>query len=102
MSRRTPEHEAHMASALRVRPHTAAELEQITGLHWRSVSRWITSMRAVGAVHVARWTEDSRGRGTVAVYTWGPGADAPRRKPLTAAERMAGTRARRARERKEK
>lgn len=94
-TRCTPERALKMQQMMTKRPRSAEQLMAFTGLSKESVLLWVRKMRAAGAVRIAGWADDDRGRNAVPLYAWGSGADAERRAPKTAAQRMAEVRARR-------
>lgn len=94
-TRCTPERGFQMQEAMRKKPRSAEALIELTGLSRDSVLRWVRTMRDAKAVRIAAWADDDRGRNAVPLYGWGSGADAERREPRTAAQRMAEVRARR-------
>lgn len=86
-----------MQAELAKRPCTYADLVSISGLGRTAVVRWVKSMRAARAVHIASWAADRCGRLFVPAFMLGVGADVSRPgQRRTAAERMAALRAARA------
>lgn len=74
-----------------------AELVETTGLHKQTIYGICKALRNIGWIHVEMWAENARGAFTYPVYRLGPGKDAPRPKPLTAAQRQARYRAKKLR-----
>ena len=60
-------------------PATAAEIEEVSGLHKVTVYELMRSLRKADAAHISAWDSDSLGRDAVAVFSLGPGVDARRR-----------------------
>ena len=78
---------------LALRPHSYAELEAIVGLHHKVVARYIADMRELKAVYIADWQRaDGPGR-DVMLFAWGDKPDAKPLAAMTAAQRMAKSRA---------
>lgn len=71
------------------------ELAEHTGLHYVTVLQFTRAMYRAGACHIHAWEKDGRGRDVIKIYKIGRGKDAKRQK-LTAAERQATVRAKRA------
>jgi hypothetical protein len=92
----TPKISLHLIEAMKVRPHSYDELVAISGLERPTVARFIKSTRDLKMVHLGAWAPDSRGYSTVQQFAYGDKPDVPRPVAKSAAERMAGTRARRA------
>ena len=60
-------------------PTTAAEVQEVSGLHRVTVYEFMRSLRKAGAAHISAWEPDSLGRDSIAVFSLGPGRDAARR-----------------------
>ena len=71
------------------------ELADHTGLHYVTVLQYTRAMYRAKACHIHAWEKDSRGRDVIKIYKIGRGKDAKRHK-LTAAERQAHQRAKKA------
>ena len=95
--RNTEEDQEKMLAALKGAGATQQQLADLTGLSKITVHRWLGEGVSV---HVVDYTEDARGRRFVPVYRYGKGKDAPRPGPaLTAAQRVALSRARKKKKR---
>jgi hypothetical protein len=73
----------HFVNTSRV---TIAEVAAATGVHETTASRLVHALHSERVVHIAGWLEDTLGRDQTPVFTFGDGADVPRKK-LTGAER---------------
>lgn len=76
-------------------PITAHDAVQSAGLHVVTAQNLMRCLKKHKVVHVAAWEKDRLGRDVTPVYALGDGRDKPRRK-LTAAERQARHRAKKA------
>lgn len=85
-------------AALKKGPKTIPQLVKLLGIAYDPIARHVQRLRDLQAIHIADWAEGTDGRKTVMVLALGKGKDAPRPEPLTAAERMRNTRARRRKE----
>lgn len=65
---------------------TVADIAAATGVHETTASRLVHALHKEGVTHITGWVEDTLGRDQTPVFTFGAGADAPRKK-LTGAER---------------
>lgn len=82
-----------LQKTLALRPHSYAELEAITDLQHKVIARYIKDMRELKAVHIAGWQRpDGPGR-DVMLFAWGDKPDAKPLAAMTAAQRMAKSRA---------
>jgi len=63
-----------------------ADIVEATGVHETTAARLVHALHKEGVVHITGWVEDTLGRDQTPVFTFGAGADAPRKK-LTGAER---------------
>jgi hypothetical protein len=69
-------------------PRSITELADYTGLHMRTVQRYVRALRdhRPRLVRIAEWDEDAQGNRSIPLYTMGRGEDMPRPK-LTQAEK---------------
>ena len=67
--------------------HTVPELAELTGLHYRTVLRYLQALRRAGILHICAWEQDHRGRDNLRVFKLGPGQDLKKSK-LTPAQRQ--------------
>lgn len=74
--------------ALGLRAHSVPELAAIADVRGETVRDYLAPLRATGLVHLSEWL-DRR----TPLFIQGRGRDAVRPKPLTAAQRMAKSRA---------
>ena len=59
-------------------PRTVYELAEVSGLHHKTVARYVNSIHDEHAAHIAEWEEDSRGYRTIPAYVLAPGKDVKR------------------------
>lgn len=85
-----------MQQAMAVRPHSFDELSAISGLAHRPTQRWVAQMREAKGAHLAEWKREPTSGQWVAYFSFGPGVDAPRPPPASAAQRKANERRRKA------
>lgn len=82
-----------LQKTLAMRPHSYAELESIADLSPEVVARYVKEMRKLKTVHVGGWQRpDGPGR-DVMMFAWGNKPDVKPPAALTAAQRMARSRA---------
>ncbi len=94
-TRRTFQQCLLMVDAMKRKPHTFAQLSDLSGLSLVSVQRWFKTIRQ--NCYVGAYVADARGRLFVPAWRWGEGKDAPRPgQQYTGAERMRNLRLRRA------
>ena len=91
--RLTEEKRLLIQKALTLRPHSYAELGAITGLKHRVISNHIGNLRGFKIVHVGDWGRDGDLGTHYPLFAWGDKPDAARPPALSAAERMAKSRA---------
>lgn len=91
--RLTEESRLLVQKALRLRPHSYAELQAITGLKHSVMSHYIRNLREQEIVHVGDWGRDGDFGPHHPLFAWGKKADVARPPALTAAQRMAKSRA---------
>jgi transcriptional regulator with XRE-family HTH domain len=75
--------------------YTCEQLAEETGLHVVTVYQYTRELHRFGAAHISSWEKDARGRDIIKVYKLGEGRDA-RRQRMTAAERQAVSRQKKA------
>lgn len=63
-----------------------ADIVEATGVHETTAARLVHALHKERVVHITGWVEDTLGRDQTPVFTFGEGADVPRKK-LTGAER---------------
>lgn len=63
-----------------------ADIVEATGVHETTAARLVHALHKEGVIHITGWVEDTLGRDQTPVFSFGAGADAPRKK-LTGAER---------------
>lgn len=78
---------------LKLRPHTYAELATIADLEPKLVRRYILELRALKTVYVAGWIRSGGPGADVMRLAWGNKPDAKPKPAMTAAQRMAKSRA---------
>lgn len=86
-------HRLQMHAALVKRPHSYAELATLTGLAHETVERYVLRLRDLKSVHIADWGPSKIGSLIVPCFAWGNKPDKVRPAAMTAAQRMAKTRA---------
>lgn len=91
--RLTEEKRLLIQRALALRPHSYAELEAIAGLKHSVVANHIRNLRSFKLVHVGDWGRDGDLGTRYPLFSWGDKPDAIRPPALSAAERMAKSRA---------
>jgi DNA-binding transcriptional ArsR family regulator len=91
--RLTEEARLLVQKALSLRPHSYAELEAITGLKHSVVAKHIRTLREFKIAHVGDWGRDGDLGTRYPLFAWGDKPDVPRPPALTAAQRMAKSRA---------
>lgn len=84
---------------LQAKAHTYDDIQAATKLNHWVVAPYIQELRSFKAVYVAGWAPARNGALIVPRFAWGNKPDVPRPSPLTAAQRMAKSRA--ARKKKE-
>lgn len=93
----TLEEQLKIQKLLTAKAHSYEELAKRTKLSYHAVARHLRKLRAVkGVLFIEAWDEDRTGRPFTPKFRWGTGKDAVKPAPLTAAQRMARTRQRRA------
>ena len=92
--RLTEEARLLIQKALSLRAHSYAELEAITGLKHSVVAKHIRTLRDYKIVHVGDWGRDGDLGTHYPLFAWGEKPDAKRPPALTAAQRVAKSRAR--------
>lgn len=80
-------------AALKMGVRSVAVLEKLAFTSQRNVLHHIKQLREAGQIHVARWQRGATGPFRP-IYRWGPGTDAERPTPLSAAEVCKAYRAR--------
>jgi len=72
-----------LIQAMSSMPASRADMERITGLHYRTVRMALQAMVRHGLVHVDHWEpREVAGGPPTAKFIFGPGRSAPRPKPL--------------------
>lgn len=76
-----------LIEAMSFMPVSRAEMERITGLHYRTVRMALEAMVRHGLVHIDHWEpREVAGGPPTAHFIFGPGRSAPRPKPIPRAE----------------
>lgn len=75
---------SHMITALCNGPHSAYELQDISGLSIQTVRHYLKALYKNKAIHIADWTEDGRGNRTTRSFMIGNEDDAKKPQRITA------------------
>lgn len=81
-------HLVHLLTVIIKEDKTIHELADEIGLHYSTVSAFMTAAKAKSLIHICSWEKDSLGRDVTPVFRWGSGRNVAREK-MTAKERMA-------------
>lgn len=84
---------AQMIAALSSAPHSAYELEEISGLSIQTVRYYLKALHKAKAIYIADWTEDGRGNRTTRSFMIGNEDDAKKPQRISAKEACAKYRA---------